>query len=232
MPTPGTPLAAPDAPFSTLQVEHTSTVERAAEELRRAIFEGEIESGTALREVALADSLGVSRPTIREALGMLVAEGLAAREPHRGVHVATPERESVHDVCAARFVLEGAGVSRWRDATDEQRDHVRASLRAYTDAIEAEGSYQELNTLHLAFHVSLVGLAGSPRLVSMADTLMIELKLALAQVERIARNAHDQADTHVALVQLLEDDDIDAAITFLKGHLEDAETEIVEALGL
>lgn len=229
---PGAGLTETDSPFSSLHVEHTSTVERTAEELRRAIFEGEIESGTALREVALADSLGVSRPTIREALGVLVAEGLATREPHRGVHVATPEAESVRDVCAARWVLEGAGVARWREAGDDQRDHVREALRSYTDAVRAEGTYQELNTLHLAFHVSLVGLTGSPRLVSMAENLVAELKLALAQVERIARNAHDQADTHVALVQLLEDDQVDDALEFLQAHLADAETEIVCALGL
>ena len=228
----GTSLTDTDSPFSTLHVEHTSTVERAAEELRRAIFEGEIESGTALREVALADSLGVSRPTIREALAVIVAEGLATREPHRGVHVAIPEAESVRDVCAARWVLEGAGVSRWREADEAQRDHVRTALREYTDAVRAEGSYQDLNTLHLAFHVSLVGLTGSPRLVSMADNLVVELKLALAQVERLARNAHDEADTHVALVDLLEADDVDAAMTFLQAHLADAETEIIGALGL
>lgn len=225
-------VADPPGPFAHLHVEHTSTVERTAEELRRAIFEGEIESGTALRELALAESLGVSRPTVREALGVLVAEGLATREPHRGVHVATPEQDSVRDVCAARWVLEGAGVSRWREADEDQRDHVRTSLRRYTEAVRAEGTYQELNTLHLAFHVSLVGLAGSPRLVAMAENLVAELKLALAQVERIARNAHDQADTHVALVQLLEDGDVDAAMTFLQGHLQDAEDEIVGALGL
>ncbi len=232
MTTSGIPLAESGGAFASLHVEHTSTVDRAAEELRRAIFEGEIESGTALREVALAESLGVSRPTIREALGILVAEGLATREPHRGVHVSTPEAESVRDVCAARWVLEGAGVRRWREATEAQRDHVRTALRAYTDAVRADGTYQELNTLHLAFHVSLVGLAGSPRLVAMADNLVTELKLALAQVERIARNAHDEADTHVALVQLLEDDDVEAAMAFLQAHLADAETEIICALGL
>ncbi len=220
------------APFPTLHVEHTSTVDRAAEELRRAIFDGDIEGGTALREVALADSLGVSRPTIREALGTLVAEGLATREPHRGVHVATPEADSVRDVCRARWVLEGAGVRRWLEATDEQRDHVRTSLREYTDAVRAEGTYQSLNALHLAFHVSLVGLTGSPRLVAMAENLVVELKLALAQVERIRRNAHDEADSHIALVDLLEADDVDGAHRFLRAHLEDAEAEIIEALEL
>ncbi|MEJ7832400.1 MAG: GntR family transcriptional regulator [Nocardioides sp.] len=218
--------------FASLHLEHSSTVDRVAEELRRAVFDGELESGTALREMALADSLGVSRPTVREALTLLVAEGLATREPNRGVSVAAPEAESVRDVCRARWVLEGAGVRRWREASDEQRDLVRSTLAAYTTAVREEAPYQELNERHLAFHVSLVGLTGSPRLVAMQGVLVVELKLALAQVERINRNAHDQADTHVALVRLLEDDDIGGASEFLREHLAHAEGEIIEALGL
>lgn len=219
-------------PFATLHLEHASTVDRAADELRRAIFDGELESGTALREVALAASLGVSRPTVREALTILVAEGIATREPHRGVTVSSPEADSVRDVCAARWVLEGAGVRRWREADESQRQLVRATLHDYTSAVRRGGSYQELNERHLAFHVSLVGLTGSQRLVAMADNLVVELKLALAQVDRLRRNAHDQADTHTALVQLLEDDDIDGASAFLQQHLADAEVAIIEALGL
>ena len=218
--------------FAGLHLELSSTVDRVAQELRRAVFDGELESGTPLREIALAGSLGVSRPTVREALTMLVAEGLATREPNRGVSVATPRAESVRDVCRARWVLEGAGVRRWAEADPGDRAAVRTALDAYTSAVRAGGSYQELNERHLAFHVSLVGLAGSPRLVHMADGLMDELRLALAQVERLHRNAHDQADSHAALVRLLEDGDVPAAAEFLRDHLAHAEAEIVQALGL
>jgi DNA-binding GntR family transcriptional regulator len=218
--------------FGTLHLEHSSTVDRVAQELRRAVFDGELESGTALREVALAASLGVSRPTIREALTILVAEGLATREPNRGVSVATPEVDSVRDVCAARWVLEGAGVRRWAEAEESQRAQVRATLDAYTSAVRRGGSYQELNERHLAFHVSLVGLTGSPRLVAMAEALAVELKLALAQVERIRRNAHEEADSHLALLVLLEDGDVPGASEFLRRHLLAAEDDIIDALGL
>lgn len=219
-------------PFGTLHLEHASTVDRVAAELRRAVLDGELESGTPLREVAIASSLGVSRPTVREALTILVAEGLATREPNRGVSVASPQADSVREVCAARLVLEGAGIRRWREASEDQRAVVRDTLGAYIAAIEAEASYQELNERHLAFHVSLVGLTGSPRLVSMQQNLVVELKLALAQVDRIRRNAHDQADSHAALVRLLEGDDVDAAYAFLVAHLADAQEEIIEALEL
>lgn len=219
-------------PFGTLHLEHSSTVDRVAQELRRAVFEGELESGTPLREVALAHSLGVSRPTVREALTILVAEGLATREPNRGVHVATPQADSVRDVCRARWVLEGAGVRGWSHATAEHKAAVRSTLEAYTSAVRAGASYQELNERHLAFHVSLVGLTGSPRLVHMAESLVAELKVALAQVERIRRNAHDEADNHTALVALLEADDIEGAHEFLRQHLLDAEEDILDALDL
>ncbi len=221
-----------DAPFGTLRLEHASTVDRVAAELRRAVFDGELESGTPLREVAIAASLGVSRPTVREALTVLVAEGLATREPNRGVSVASPQADSVRDVCAARLVLEGAGIRHWGDATEEQRALVHSTLDAYIAAIQAGVSYQELNERHLAFHVSLVGLTGSPRLVAMQENLVVELKLALAQVDRIRRNAHDQADSHAALVRLLEREDLDAAYDFLVLHLADAQEEIIEALGV
>lgn len=228
-----TRTATPD--FTGLSVEHASTVERVAAELRRAVFEGELESGTPLREIALAESLGVSRPTVREALTVLVAEGLATREPHRGVSVATPRAESVRDVCRARWVLEGAGVQAWADADDARRERVRETLVSYTSAVREGGSYEELNEKHLAFHVSLVGLTGSPRLVQMAEALMDELKLALAQVDRIRRNAHDQADSHEGLVRLLEAGRVngdDGAYEFLRRHIDDAADEIVEALQL
>lgn len=219
-------------PFGTLHLEHASTVDRVVEELRRALFDGELESGTPLREVALAASLGVSRPTVREALTVLVAEGLATREPNRGVAVAGPEAESVRDVCRARLVLEGAGVRRWLEATDEQRELVRTSLAAYIGAVDTGAKYQQLNERHLAFHVSLVGLTGSPRLVSMQENLVLELRLALAQVDRIRRNAHHQARSHATLVRLLEEGDIEAAHAFLVQHLADAEESIIAALAL
>lgn len=219
-------------PFATLSLEHSSTVDRVVEELRRAVLEGELESGTPLRELALAESLGVSRPTVREALTQLVAEGLATREPHRGVTVSTPDPDSIRDVCAARFVLEGAGVLGWDQATPAARRRVRETLEAYTSAVHADASYRELNERHLTFHVSLVELTASPRLVHMAQALVLELKLALAQVERIRRNAHDEADNHTALVLLLEGGDIPAAHAFLRQHLIDAEADILDALGL
>src|SRR4029078_5955257 len=198
--------------FGTLHLEHSSTVDRVTEELRRAVFEGELESGTPLREVALAESLGVSRAPPREALAVLVAEGLATREPNRGVSVARPDPDSVRDVSTARAVLETAGVRTWPHASEEAREAVRRALGDYERAVAEHASYQELNQRHLAIHLSLVGLTGSPRLVSRAESIVAELRLALAQIDRVRRNARSQAGSHHHLLDLLEAGEIDAAV--------------------
>ncbi|MBD8868153.1 GntR family transcriptional regulator [Nocardioides donggukensis] len=216
--------------FDSLSLEVTSTVDRVVEELRRALFDGELEAGTPLREMAIADSLGISRSTVREALGVLVAEGLAVRLPNRGVQVASPDPASVRDLCRARAVLEAAGVRGWPAADEQQRDAVRRALVDYTAAVHDGASYQTLNERHLAIHLSLVGLLGSPRLVATAETLSAELRLALAQIDRIRRNAHDQAGSHTHLLRLLERGDVEAAAAEIGHHLEDAEVAILAAL--
>lgn len=220
------------SPFAGLSLEHSSTVDRVADELRRAVFEGELESGTPLREVALAESLGVSRPTLREALALLVAEGLAIREPHRGVSVASPDPESVRDVSTVRTVLEAAGVRNWPQADEAARDAVRRALAEYEDAVARDATYQELNQRHLDIHLALVGLTGSPRLVSMAESIVAELRLVLAQIDRVRRNARDQAGSHHHLLDLLESGDIDTAVAELEQHLHGAEDAIIERLAV
>jgi DNA-binding GntR family transcriptional regulator len=220
------------SPFETLRLEHSSTVERVADELRRALFDGEVEAGTPLREMALAEAMGVARSTVREALGVLVGEGLATREPNRGVKVTELDPTAVHDVCVSRAVLEVAGIRRWPDASEAARDACRAALRDFAAVAASDPSPAELTAAHLAIHRSFVGLTESTRLTALAETLTAEIRLALAKVDRIRRNAVDQVHSHESLVDLLESGQVDEAAAELTRHLEHAEASMLTALDL
>lgn len=219
-------------PFAGLSLDHVSTVDRVAEELRRALFEGELEPGTPLREVALTEALAVSRSTIREALGVLVAEGLVVREAHRGVRVAQLDPAALRDVSRARAVLEVAGVRRWREAGEEEREACHQALTDFEEAARAGASAAELTAAHLAIHRALVGLTGSPRLAAWADALTSEIRLALARVDRIKRNSEDQVHSHRHLLDLLERDDVEGAAAEIEQHLANAERSMLEAAGV
>jgi DNA-binding GntR family transcriptional regulator len=143
-----------------------------------------------------------------------------------------PDPDSVRDVCRARAVLEGAGVRRWPVAGEERRAHVRACLDAYVAAVHAGAADEQLTERHLAFHVSLVALTGSPRLVGMAGQLAVEVRLALDRVDPTRRHAHDHADSHLQLLRLLENGDHDGASHHLARHLAAAESALLDALDL
>jgi len=221
-----------ESPFASLSLEHSSTVDRVAEELHRALFDGDIEPGTPLREIALADAMGVSRSTIREALGVLVAEGLATRAPNRGVFVTELDPEAVRDVGRARAVVEVAGVRRWAEASEGARDGVRRALADFQAAASSQATPSELTAAHLAIHRSFAGLTESPRLIALADALYAEVRLGLAKVDRIRRNAADQVASHRSLLTLLERDDTDTAARELDEHLHHAEESMLDALHL
>ncbi len=216
--------------FETLRLAHSPTVERVAGELRRALFDGEVEPGSPLREVALAGALGVSRSTIRAALGALVAAGLATHAPRRGVHVAAADPDSVHDVTAARLVLEVAGVRRWTEAPQEAREACRQAVRDLRTASLRGAGPAELTAAHLAIHQSFVGLTGSVRLVGLADSLTSETRLALARVDRIRHTTSDQVHSHADLLDLLGNGDVDGAVHELEHHLAHDESWMLSAL--
>lgn len=217
--------------FEHLSIEAVSTVDRVVEELRRAVLEGELPPGTALREVALAESLAVSRSTVREALAALVAEGLADRVPNKGTQVRALGPAAIHDVAQARTVIEMAGLERWPQASEAARDAVRAALADFEQVAGTSASAAALTAAHLAIHAAIAGLTESPRLTAMAETLYTEIKLALASVDRIRRNAGEQVHSHAALVDLLEAGRTDEAAAELRHHLEHAEQAMLDSLG-
>jgi len=224
--------AEPASPSDKLSLSHSSTVDRDAEELRPALFDGELLPGTPLREHALAAAMGVSRSTIREALAVLVAEGLATRAPHRGVSVTELDPGAVHDVCAAREVPEVAGVRRWATADQPARDAVRQALADFTAAADSDATPTELTATHLAIHRAFVGLTGSARLLAVAEALSAEVRLGLAKVDRIRRNSAEQVVSHRQLVELLEQGDVEQAAAALAEHIGHAEDSMRTALHL
>lgn len=74
--------------------------------LRRLILNNEIVPGTHLVESTLAESLGVSRGPVREALKNLDREGLIVISPHKGAVVAEWSLQDLLDAYDVRQLLE------------------------------------------------------------------------------------------------------------------------------
>jgi DNA-binding GntR family transcriptional regulator len=217
--------------FDDLQLAHSSTVDRAAEEIRRALFAGQLAPGMPLREVALSEAMGVGRSTIREALTVLVGEGVAVRVPNKGVAVKELTADDVHDVSLARGALEAAGVRQWDESTSSDRLALRDALERYTRLAAHTTDPGALTEAHLQIHRAVVGLTGSVRLVAAADALSAEIRLGLAHLDRTRANIADQVSDHRRLVELVETGETTAALDDLADHLRVAEISLLHATG-
>lgn len=74
--------------------------------LRQAIVSGQLKAGEKLVERELCEMMGVSRPSLREALRKLEAEKLIVTVPHRGPEVASISLDEARDLYALRRLLE------------------------------------------------------------------------------------------------------------------------------
>ena len=74
--------------------------------LRQAIIDGEFALGAVISEEMIAQSFGVSRTPVREAMGHLQAQGLVVIRPQVGSFVFTPSATDISALCAFRIIIE------------------------------------------------------------------------------------------------------------------------------
>ena len=86
--------------------------EEVAELLRQRIFNHELEPGSWIDELKIAEAYGISRTPLREALKVLAAEGLVTMKVRRGAYVTEVSERDLSDVYHLLSLLESdaAGV--------------------------------------------------------------------------------------------------------------------------
>lgn len=95
-------LSSPD-----LSVARDTLQQRVASRLRELLIRGGLEPGSKLNERELCEQLGVSRTPLREAIRLLVAEGLVVLDPGRGAFTPTWSADDISNTFELLGALEG-----------------------------------------------------------------------------------------------------------------------------
>ncbi|MET3812506.1 GntR family transcriptional regulator [Arthrobacter sp. UYEF3] len=168
------PGPAASAAAARLRIAVPSVADRVAAELRLQLADGELLPGTRLTESTIAEDLGVSRNTVREAFAELAAERLVVRHPNRGVFVASLGPGDIHDVYTVRRAIEVAALR--GGGSPERVAAVRAAVEEGKAAAAADDE-EALGTANQHFHRAIVALAGSPRLDTIMSQVLAEMRL-------------------------------------------------------
>jgi DNA-binding GntR family transcriptional regulator len=204
-------------------LQRSSTSDEIVALLRESILNGQLPPGTQLREVALADELGVSRPTLREALRLLQLQssGLVRHHANRGVFVVDVTASDVDDLYRVRAVLESSGARACANATPEQLEGLAASFAALRASWEG-GDLGELIDADLGFHRSIVALLGSRRLDALFDGTCDGLRFCLSVLSNVApegARGPDAREQHSAIFDALQSRDAETAERLVTRHV-------------
>jgi DNA-binding GntR family transcriptional regulator len=213
---------------SVLELRRESTAQQVASVLRELIVTGGLPSGAHLREAALAQQLGVSRNTVREAVQILVSDGLVRREMHRGAYVAELTEDDVRDLFRVRRLVELTAVR--EIAGSKETGPLREALRSLAVAVDSGDRYA-ISEADLEFHRRLVALMDSERLGALYDGVDAEMQLGIARATPATVDAATLLKDHKAILAALERGDAEAAAKRLERHLDTGERLLIEMLG-
>jgi DNA-binding GntR family transcriptional regulator len=197
--------------------------------LRRAILNGEWQAGDRLREVALADRLGVSRPTVREAMRQLIQEGLLIQEPYRGTRVANPQPNILLEIADVRGALETLAARR-------AAEHGEATLRRSLEAALAEldraaqsGDHMLMHEAHMHFHGLIFQASRSELLAQIWNLIQSRTAFALIWEQTSHPEARERlAPRHRVMAEAVLAGDPKIIDFVVEDHIRAAAKELVE----
>ena len=193
--------------------------ERAYREVRDAILRGDYPVGAVLAEDDLAARVGSSRTPVRQALQLLLQEGLVEVGPRRQVLVRGVTPELRDEILLVREALEGVAVRRACEVmTVEEIDYLRLLLMRQRRAAETEGEDRFID-LDEEFHLRIAEGARLPLLHRFLSQIRGFVRLMRVQTRRDPSHMLEVLAEHEEIVDALERRDVAAALGALSSHL-------------
>lgn len=192
-------------------------LEEATEKLRGILLEGRFPPGKKLREISVAEILGVSRTIARLAMSALEHEGLLTRERNRGSTLRAFSVGEIGDAIEVRGELEAmaARVAAERGLSDDNRgllnDALERGKTLLAAGINSEEARREWIDMNRGFHQTMIKASGN-RAIEVAIRQMLTLPLVspeslifdLTHSELNHWQLERSHDDHIAIVDAIE----------------------------
>lgn len=216
--------------------------EHVVDRIRRSIWLRLVLPGDRLpSERALAESFGVSRVTVREALRVLQGEGLVAtsRGSGGGSIVQEPEPDDegrrqhmwrsriqlgyVHELRLAVEPMAASLAAERASAEDVER------ITKAQDALYASSGVATFRQADSAFHLGIAAASGNPHVLRTVEDARANLFLAF-DVGDYAIHQETSGKAHAAILTAIVEHDSTAAAVLMQSHLQEAWAEIMTVL--
>jgi DNA-binding GntR family transcriptional regulator len=207
-------------------------VAAAATSIRDEIVNGVLLPGTPLHEVELANTLDISRGSVREALRLLQQEGLVEIIPYRGAFVARLTPERVKEIYTLRALLEPYAVRLAMENhafSDEDQEELKTLVERMSE-LEQRGNYAGMIETDIQFHETTSKYCDHSLLMDVllnlqSLTLMFILNTKLYQSDMVPDDV-----SHRSILEGILSGDPDTAEQVVRQHIVDAGSSLLNRM--
>ena len=198
--------------------------------LRKAILKGELRPGERLREIQLAERLGVSRTPVREAIHRLEMEGLVVIAPRRGAQVANISEKDLNDVLEVRIALENLAIEKaCARMTEEEICELHLAFKKM-DSLVAEGDLCSLVKADQAFHEIIYRAADNERLIQVLNNMKEQIYRYRVEYMKDEETRAQLSAEHGEIVKAIRMRDAEKAKEASFRHLENQRRAIIRTI--
>jgi DNA-binding GntR family transcriptional regulator len=145
--------------MSAVTLTPRALYEEVAELLRQRIFARELEPGSWIDELRIAEEYGISRTPLREALKVLAAEGLVTMKVRRGAYVTEVNEKDQQDVYHLLSLLESDAAGVVAEVATE--DELKSLKDLHQQLQAAQNNTEKFFEVNELFHTRLLEIANN-----------------------------------------------------------------------
>jgi DNA-binding GntR family transcriptional regulator len=198
--------------------------------LRQAILKGELQPGERLMEIKLAETLGVSRTPIREAIRKLELEGLVVMIPRKGAAVANITEKDTKDVLEVRRTLEMFAVEvACHRITKEQLVQLKEAANAF-EAAKGSMDVIRIAETDMNFHEIIYEATQNERLVQMLNNLRENMYRYRIEYLKDANYYDSLVREHEEILDAIETGDKEKARDCMRRHIDKQQLAVISKI--
>jgi DNA-binding GntR family transcriptional regulator len=205
-----------------LSITKSSLKHQIAGEIRKAIFTERLKPGDKITETEISKELGVSRGPIREAIQMLVLEGLLLSSPYKETRVATITKEEVLELLIPlRLNIEIYALKKGFALWDERIiKEFQTIIEEMVKAVKFE-DLPQLVELDLRFHEIIIHSAKNTNVINIWESIVNRIRIHFIFQGKVYTDLQQIVNEHQAMLNTFVTGRVDDALEELKKHILD-----------
>lgn len=194
--------------------------QRCTGHVRALIISGQMKPGDHLIETKLADDMGVSRGTLREALRPLETEGLIVDDGRGHMLVREMTSGEIHDVFQVRAVLETLAATTL--ARHDDREALAQTLREALKPLQEESiEFARQIEIDLGFHELMCSLTGNATLLKSWQQLIGQIEMMIVAAGPNVASDRMRYAEHAVIADAIADGDVAAVSDVVRRHMDE-----------